>query len=111
VSFVLENKSASDLIFSVSHDNFLLRDNLGNRSTSTGWGWACYQSTWQVIVKPGSRLRTVDCTPHGTVSKVYNDRLIWFPVDITNQSINEVTVTVRDLSRMKSASWRVPVPH
>jgi hypothetical protein len=113
LSFVFKNSLSNELFFSVGRHSFFYKDNLGNVADSTGWGWPCYTDTWNVSVPAGGTVRTTDCLHPGTIgnSGELFDRLIWFDVDITNQKLTEITVTVREFSRIADASWRIPVPH
>jgi hypothetical protein len=113
VSFIFKNDLSNDLFFALGRSDFYYTDNLGNIGDSGGWGWPCYGDTWNVNVSAGGTLKTIDCEHPGTngVSNDLYDRLIWFQVDITNQKIIEVTITVREFSRITDAKWRIPIPH
>ena len=101
------------MLFSVTHTDFFYQDNMGNVDDSSGWGWPCYRDNWEVNVPAGGILQTIDCQHVGTdgVSNKLYDRLIWFKVDITDQKITEVTITVRKFSRITNAKWRIEIPH
>jgi hypothetical protein len=111
VSFVFQNNLATPVLFALTPRNFFYADNQGHKGNAKGWGWSCYDNKWQVQVAPGSTLKTIDCTYNGSISEDYRDRLIWFNVDITDQSITEVTITVDGFSRISNVSWRINIPH
>lgn len=102
-SFNLRNQTGQQLIFQVSGDNFLAKDNLGAMASVYLPNVGLTSSTGPYVVGGG-----------GTVTLETGYELsadVEFTLNLGNSQVTEVVITVIDLSRIGEACWRVPIYH
>ena len=113
LDWVLENKTSQDLIASYDKDSFAARDNLGNELQIIGWAGKviplgpqnCKDATFTLPRRKSIALST-PCT-----SKNADDPYrLGVIADLADKDLTEVIVTVKGVSRINGAEWRVTTP-
>jgi hypothetical protein len=95
----LENNTSHELLVSFGEHNFDLRDNLGNPYTSK----CLYQEPYSYVLPAGQgRYLSDSCTPVDSTM---------FTGDFFNAAVTQLTLTVKQLSRIDEAHWTIDVPH
>ena len=100
----LTNNTGNTLRISISGDNFTATDNNGNNLTVLGFqvpipgGWSFCNPVAGKELPSGGSINNADCD--------YPLRIQFNPADC---NIEDIIITVRDVSRIEFSKWKVPV--
>jgi hypothetical protein len=95
----LKNNTDQEILISFDEHTFDVRDNLGKIYLPK----CLYQSPYEYVIASGKGKYLADsCTPYDSTM---------FTGDFFNQSVEQLTITIKNLSRVQEAQWVVDVPH
>lgn len=96
IAWRFKNNTGGPLLVQYSGDNFTVKDNLGHVLKNLGFQ---NFNNWHIneVFPPGKSVDNAGMNP------------LLIEADLSNSQITEITITVRDVSRIKLAEWKVPV--
>jgi hypothetical protein len=95
----INNNSDQEILISFDEHNFNVRDNIDKIYLPK----CLYQAPYSDVIPSGEGRYIADsCTPYDSTM---------FTGDFFNQSAKQLTLTVKNLSRIQEAQWIVDVPH
>ena len=109
-SWTYKNISSQDIVLTFSHTNFTAQSNLGNQLKTLKFyaygvsGFYCDDIS--IVVKSNKVFDFFDmCGPGSTGYKLP------IVVDLGNKQITEVVITVKDISSITNAKWKISISH
>lgn len=96
IAWRFKNNSSGPLLVQYSGDNFIVKDNLGHVLTNKGFQ---NFNNWHIneVFPSGKSVNNAGMSP------------LLIEADLSNTQITEIIITVKDVSRIKLAQWKIPI--